>query len=193
MCCAYNFRQSSSNYYRTSTGCGANSVNANTTTIVTTCAIPYGTVSGETFDYPQSTTGNISGIFDMSGGAGERVMGHLGTSTDIAFPAAWFTTSGNSKYIDMYDSSIFVSNSGSTNLTYCTLATCGGHALNETRAWYSDSVNFVTSGGTWFERGARANYSTGSGIFAAFWDNNNGGYDASAYASFRVVLVDVSN
>lgn len=52
------------------TGCGALIDNL---APVTTCENQYGTVS----EYPQSTTGNIYGIFDMSGGTWEYVMGIL--------------------------------------------------------------------------------------------------------------------
>ncbi len=180
-----NFSEDSSNYYRTSTGCGANSANANTSTTVTTCAIPYGTPSNETYAYPQSTTGNISGIFDMSGGIAEYVMGNYGNVTKSSgFGADWFTTTGNSKYYDLYDSTTFTG-TNITNITFCTLATCGGHALNETKSWYSDTDGFVYSRIPWFLRGGYASSSTNAGaFFSAVW-----GGVASYNYSFRSVLV----
>ena len=178
-----NFMESSSNKYRTSTGCGADSANANTGTTVTTCAIPYGTPSNETYPYPQSTTGNISGIFDMSGGANEYVMGNWGNTTKSSgFAAAWFTN--NSKYYNLYDSSTFAGDS-STNFTFCTLATCGGHALNETKSWYSDNAYFVYSSFPWTNSGGYASNSTNAG---AFYVNNSAGRGYYFY-SFRGVLV----
>ena len=176
-----NFRESSSNYYRTSTGCGANS--ANTSTVVTTCAIPYGTPSSETYSYPQSTTGNISGIFDMSGGAYEYTMCNWGNTTkNSGLAAVWFTN--NSKYYNLYDSSIFTG-TYSTNFTFCTLATCGGHALNETKSWYSDYAFFVNSGAPWTGRGGGAGDNKYAGAFGA--SHSYGG--ASYTNSFRGVLV----
>ena len=172
------------NYYRTSTGCGADVANANTSTGVTTCAIPYGTVSGETYTYPQSTTGNISGIFDMSGGAYEPVMGNFGNTTSRSgFAATWFTTNGNSKYYNLYASSDFTG-TYSTNFTFCTLATCGGHALNETKSWYSDTANFCSSSNPWFDRGDYA-----GGAYAGAFHSNSGDGSASTYYSWRGVLV----
>ena len=157
--------------------------NANTGTVVTTCAIPYGTVSGETYTYPQSTTGNISGVFDMSGGASEYVMGNYGNTTKSSgFAAAWFTTTGNSKYYNLYDSSTFTG-TYSTNYTLCTLATCGGHALNETKSWYSDLANFIVSGYPWFRRG-NGSASTDAGAFASYYGNGS-----ANTASWRGVLV----
>ena len=59
------------------TGCGATNENAGTSS---TCQIEYGKVTS----YPQSTTGNISGIFDMSGGTWEYVMGVMLDSTNTS-------------------------------------------------------------------------------------------------------------
>ena len=180
-----NFRESSSNYYRTSTGCGASSANANTSTTVTTCAIPYGTPSNETYTYPQSTTGNISGVFDMSGGANEYVMGNYGNTTSYSgFAAAWFATTGNSKYYNLYDSNTFTG-TYSTYYTFCTLATCGGQALNETKSWYSDNADFVHSTYTWFNRGGHAGSSATAGAFYSYYVIG----DAHHTNSFRSVLV----
>ena len=182
-----NYQDSSSNYYRTSTGCGADSA-ANAFTLVTTCAIPYGSPSNETYTYPQSTTGNISGVFDMSGGAAEYVMGNYGNTTSSSgFAAAWFTTTGNSKYYNLYDSSDFTGNS-STNFTFCTLATCGGHALNETKGWHSDNAAFADSKNPWFFRGGFA--SINMPALGAFYSSSGKG-STDREQSFRSVLVAV--
>ena len=174
-----NYSESSAPY-TTSTGCGADVTNANTSTTVTTCAIPYGTPSNETYTYPQSTTGNISGVFDMSGGAPEYVMGNYNGTIG----ASGFSTMPDIKYYDNYPSSIFTGNY-STNFTFCTLATCGGHALNETRGWYSDSANFVSPGYSWFARSGLASFSTLAGAFYSYYYGGN----ANNNNSWRGVLV----
>ena len=157
------------------TGCGAATANASGSA---NCDNAYGTVTS----YPQSTTGNISGIFDMSGGAWEYVMGNYGNQTSSSgFTADWFTN--NSKYYDLYDSSIFTGNN-STNMAFCSLTTCGGHALNETKNWYSDTANFVNSSGPWFSRGGSYYSTSNAGAFNAY-NNNGGSYNGS---SFRGVL-----
>ena len=180
-----NYRDSSSNYYRTSTGCGADVANANNTTRVTTCAIPYGTPSNETYTYPQSTTGNISGVFDLSGGANEYVMGNYNNTTSSSgFAATWFTTTGNNKYYNLYASTAF-KGTDSTNFTFCTLVTCGGHALNETKSWYSDTANFVYSSSPWSFRGGNAS-STSAG---AFYSGHSNGGASNVGLSWRGVLV----
>ena len=163
-----NFRESSTPN-RTSTGCGANAANASTST---TCAIPYGTPSNETYSYPQSTTGNISGVFDMSGGSGEAVMANY--NNIIRYSS--FSIMPDSKYYDLYLISSYDS---------CTLATCGGHALNETRKWYNSiSSSFFDSWASWFVRdgGASANI---KGIFNGYASSGIG----TGSTSFRAVIV----
>ena len=151
------------------TGCGADTVNANMSTTVTTCAIPYGTPSDETYTYPQSTTGNISGIFDMSGGAGEHVMGnYLNMPSYGDLTSAWFTN--NTKYYDRY-----LRNSYSQ----CTFSRCGGHALNETYRWYSNYSVLPGTGTPWCSRGH---------LFGI--QGSNG---ADSQSSFRVVLANVES
>ena len=49
--------------------------------------------------YSQSTTGNITGVFDMSGGAWEYVMGNYNNAeSSSGFASSWFTTTSNIKY-----------------------------------------------------------------------------------------------
>ena len=157
------------------TGCGAATANASGSA---NCDNSYGTVTS----YPQSTTGNISGIFDMSGGVYEYVMGNYGNTTSSSgFTADWFTS--NSKYYDLYDSSIFTGNY-STNYSFCSLSTCCGNALNETKNWYSDGANFVNSSTPWFYRGGYYLIASGAG---AFYAADYNGISVSIH-SFRGVL-----
>ena len=128
-----------------------------------------------------STTGNIYGVYDMSGGAYEYVMGNYNNTIGNS----GFTTLPDNKYYDVYSSDVFTGTS-TTNINFCTLATCGGHALNETAGWYSDSSRFVYSSSAWFRRGGYYN-SSASGIFYFYY--NNGTNFASF--SFRTCLSDV--
>ena len=127
-----------------------------------------------------STTGNIYGVYDMSGGAYEYVMGNYNSTAG----SSGFETFPDSKYYDVYSSDVFTGNY-TTNISLCTLATCGGHALNETAGWYSDSSRFVYSGYAWFRRGG---YYSGiaSGVFSFYY--NAGGGNSSF--SFRTCLSD---
>ena len=129
-----------------------------------------------------STTGNIYGVYDMSGGAYEYVMGNFANTIGNS----GFTTLPDSKYYDVYSSNIFTGTS-TTNINFCTLATCGGHALNETAGWYSDSSRFVHSSSAWFRRGGYYN-SSASGIFYFYY---NSGTNVTSF-SFRTCLSDTT-
>ena len=167
-----------SNYGNYTTGCGALEENGSSTS---SCEIQYGNASS----YPQSTTGNISGIFDMSGGAFEYVMGHWSDNLNSpTYEYSGFSSMPDAKYYDLYDSSTFDGDSDS-NIQKCTLATCGGHALNETAGWYSDYAIFVNSSLSWFLRGGNSSTGAGAGVFNF---GHSGGYAYDSY-SFRSVLV----
>jgi len=151
---------------KSETGCGA--ATSTTTSTVSTCAIRYGAATA----YPQSTTGNISGVFDMSGGLDEYVMGNYYNTTNTTY----FAKLPESKYYDVYT---IASNSS------CTLTTCGGHALFETASWYSDYAGFVDSFYPWFRRGGDYFNGTYAGAFYSYYNN---GYSLFNYG-FRSVLL----
>ena len=154
------------------TGCGANTDGGEPSS---SCEIRY----GDSANYPQSTTGNISGIFDMSGGSWEYVMGNYNGTTG----SSGFSAMPNAKYYDNYPSSVFTGNA-STNMTFCTLETCGGHALYETKNWYNDYSSFVYSSYPFFMRGG--SYGDGAREGGFLSDGSGGG--SSIEVSFRVVL-----
>ena len=187
---------------QTMTGCGANPASItyeddgyiDRIHTSSTCYIEYGTPSNEENTYPQSTTGNISGIFDMSGGASERVMAHHAKNGDsYGFDAAWFTTPENSKYYDLYDSDIFTGGSLS-NFTFCTISTCGGHGLYETRGWYGSRNQFAYGSKPWFDRGRTAGLETSNGAASSTYSTGAAsadGDDVNKYFGhgWRSVLV----
>ena len=157
------------------TGCGANTENEDASN---TCGIIYGKATS----YPQSTTGNITGIFDMSGGAVEHVMGYYsGASTTWGAASsgnndAGFSSKPASKYFDDYTT---------TNpLTACNGEICYGHGLSEVRNWYGDYSNFVYAYNPWYIRGG--NYNNGANA-GAFFVMENGG-QAYYTIGFRSVV-----
>ena len=114
----------------------------------------------------QSTTGNIYGVYDMSGGAWEYVMGNMKDSSN-AFnsSSAGFTTAPNTKYYDSYK---YDSSSNTTHArgklgdaTKETLATFG----SDTGGWYSDKAYFPYSSSSWFGRGGGCGDGTSAGVF----------------------------
>ncbi len=146
------------------------------------CANTYNTEAGQ----KASTTGNITGVYDMSGGALEYVMGALkdDATGKPTIKSSGFKTSGetnlipDAKYYDLY----------TTNFaTSCTQnGECYGHALSETKGWYSNTYSFVSSTTPWFIRGGYYLHSSSAGVFYYYYTFG------SAYAtySFRLVLVN---
>jgi len=138
-----------------------------------------------------STTGNVTGVYDMSGGAWEYVMGVLadssgkprsGKSTELnsGFNGTVYNEGAdetytvgmnfpNTKYYDLY-----------MNRYLLTV-----YGLYEINNWYGDYATFIGSEYPWSERGGR--YSNGSlaGIFA--FEVGDGAI--SNYRSWRSVLV----
>ena len=162
----------------TLTGCGAATENEKQSN---TCGILYGNGINE---YPQSTTRNISGVFDMSGGAWEYVMGHYGT-TITENDYSGFTAMPAKKYYDLYSTSEFTGD-GAINVGLCSLETCGGHALNETNMWYGNNAHFVHSLYPWFTRGGKYNNNVYAG---AFLFSNYGGNYSSVYSWRSTIIV----
>ena len=111
-----------------------------------------------------STTKNIYGIYDMSGGAAEFVMGVYNKTIS----GSGFNNLPDSKYYNNY-----------TTTSY------QGHALAETAGWY-DNYNIVPSTSyPWFVRGG--NYgNSGSGIFS-FYDYGPGTTAQPHYSSRFVI------
>ena len=128
-----------------------------------------------------STTGNITGVYDMSGGAQDRVMGYYSGASDTfgstsSSNYAGFTSALDSKYWDEYTT---------TNvLTACNGGICYGHALSETNDWYGDKAFFVYAFNPWFRRGGYYSYGAVAGAFN--FDINDG--NASGDNGVRSVL-----
>ena len=122
------------------TGCGSTSGSS----FSTTCNA-YNTTDGML----ASTTGNITGIYDMSAYTGTYVMGVMKTSdgTALTYSSSGFTTSTlpfNSKYVDQYEF-------GGSTRDYTRRIL--GDATGEVHGWDDDITGFVFSSYPWFIRG----------------------------------------
>ena len=116
----------------------------------------------------QSTSGNITGVYDMSGGAWEYVMGNYNKTAG----SSGLTVSGiPAEHIDIY--------SGTS-----VAASHLGDATGETAGWYSDNAHFVSSSNPWFFRGGFYDVWGSAGVF--FFSYRNG--EAIDSGGFRVVL-----
>lgn len=117
----------------------------------------------------QSTTGTIYGIYDMSGGGLEYVMGNYNDTGVDSIP--------DPKYYDKYTTTDIT--------TTCDGGICKGHALSETSGWYDDYTNFASMQYPWVRRGGGYNAGINAGAFC--FDNvYRGGGDTGN--SFRIVL-----
>ena len=113
-----------------------------------------------------STTGTIYGIYDMSGGALEYVMG---VSADTnGKPRSGCDSSENSGFTGMLSNGTTYTGITFPDSKYYNLYTESsyiGHALTETAGWYSDFAIFVNSDSPWFRRGGNYLNSTYAGVF----------------------------
>ena len=113
-----------------------------------------------------STTNNIYGIYDMAGGAVEYVMG---VSADPnGKPRSGYDSSYNSGFTGMLSDGTTYTGVSFPDTKYYnnyTGTTYIGHALTETKNWYSDSASFVDSGYPWFVRGGGYDFSANAGVF----------------------------
>ncbi len=120
-----------------------------------TKTLPYNTETG----YKASTTGNITGVYDMSGGAWEYVAGYMPSSSDASgFSASELTT--YSKYLDLYSANSTINSYNNRKLGDATgeMGPFYFYADKDNikryhNNWYGDNSNFVGSAGPWFARG----------------------------------------
>ena len=130
----------------------------------------------------------------MAGGAWEYVMGGHTTNASQSMTNKHLSFAVKPPYVDLYVNPPFSGHDRSNN-NLCTWATCGGHALHETKnvqsvssgsqSWGGDNSYFVYSSDPWFGRGGRASYGSGAGLFSS--DGSNG-YTVNDYG-FRVALL----
>ena len=150
--------------------------------IITGCS--YGRPSNNTPDYGchytydieikgtgASTAGTIYGIYDMSGGTHEYVMGNY---NDIV-GSSGFESMPESKYYDKYTSS--------DALTSCNRDECLSHALSETASWYNNYSYMINDENSWFTRGGAYSLMANAGIFTYARNISN-----TSVMTFRLVL-----
>ena len=132
----------------------------------------------------QSTTGNIYGVYDMSGGAYEYVMSNMKNSSNAFYSnGSGFTTTPDAKYYDSYKydtSNTSYARGKLGDATKETLATFG----NPGGGWYSDYAFFPLATINWFFRGGYYDSGASAGVF--YFDYSSGNY--SRNVSARAVL-----
>ena len=151
--------------------------------------------TGTTTDYTStqgvkaSTTGNVYGLYDMSGGAWEYVAAYVNNGNSS------LTSYGNSLYTstDSKTKNVYAKGSSDNNSSnYSANAGVYGDAVYETSAngnssngsWYGDYSYFPYSSSPFFARGGSYNDGSIAGVFFFGSGSGNGSSD-----SFRPVLV----
>jgi len=162
------------NYYNSGlkTGCGNNPGSSSDTT----CNSYVNALA--------STTGNITGVYDMSGGAWEYVMANMqDENKNFVTNNSLFTESINSIYYDSYNYSI-----NSLDLSNSIL----GDGIRETvkiynsitGGWYYDNVNFFSAGNHWLRRGGSNSDLNGSGLFSSYFIDGS----ADTFTTTRTII-----
>ena len=111
-----------------------------------------------------STTNNIYGIYDMSGGRSEYVMGVYNNSKS----ASGFSDLPDIKYYNNYTTTEYQ-----------------GHALYATKGWYYDGNDVLDTNKSWYVRGGEYNSKLSAGVFYYFTY-----YGSNVYYTVRYVITN---
>ncbi len=118
----------------------------------------------------QSSTGNIYGIYDLSGGAWEYVMGNMSKSAgsyvyNLNYGDGIFKYSASTaKYIDTYAYGTSYKDQTAYNRARLGDAT-GEVVVSSGTAWNNDYAFFVYPSYPWFQRGGNYSNRSGAGVF----------------------------
>ena len=177
------------------TGIGADTVSADASS--TTCTTVANKYNGEK-GVLASTTGNVYGVYDMSGGAYEYVMGNVSSTADTytfnnsyaGFASSWYNDYSNQKYVNTY--AIISSSSDQTTQKAYNRGRLGdatGEVVLSTGGYggwyYKDYAYFPYPNSPWFRRSGHYDGGSYAGVFCFA---SNGGIARSDYSA-RAALV----
>ena len=179
------------------TGIGGDTVSAAaSSTTCTTDANKYNGAKGVL----ASTTGNVYGVYDMSGGSEEYVMGNMSSTADTytfyssnaGFSSSWYSNYGNQKYINTYakDKGSLDYDHTAFQIAYnrARLGDATGEVVSSSGGlggWYSDSARFPYFAYYWFLRCGYYEDGSNAGVLG-FYSSNG---DANGSCSARAALV----
>ena len=136
----------------------------------------------------QSTTGNVTGIYDMNGGAWEYVAGYLNNESSNLTTYGSSLLKAESKYKDVYSKGN--TDTGANN--YTANSSKYGDAVYETSfgesgstSWYGGYSNFPFSSDPFFNRGGYYRNGENAGLFSLYYNT----IYVNEYNSLRPVLV----
>lgn len=128
-----------------------------------------------------STTGNIYGIYDLNGGALERMAGYVKTGSAYIATNAENMLEAEKYYYDEYENG-YSNNSTRYGDAICETSSSGTGATS----WNTDLSVFPTADMPFISRGGWSNNGINAGIYA-FYDDTSG--TASSNYGFRPVIV----
>jgi hypothetical protein len=163
------------------TGCAGSSVSAEIST--TGCEYAYNTTNG----LQASTTGNIYGVYDMSGGAFEYTAAYINNNH------ANLTANGNSVYTsdNKYKNVYGIGAIDDEANNYALAINQKGDAIYETSSssieassWYGDHSYMSRTDNPWFKRGGY-NYGSRAGLFEYYRTTGH----VAIYNGFRSIIL----
>ena len=166
------------------TGIGADIVSGgSSSTTCTTDANKYNGAKGVL----ASTTGNVYGVYDMSGGSWEYVMGNVSSTIDTyifypsssGFASSWYDSYSNQKYVITYANGSTSGDQAAYNRARLGDAT-GEVVSSSWHAWYNDYAYFPYSSYSWFFRGGDYYNTSSAGVFYFSYGGAGGGRSARA-------------
>ncbi len=168
------WKNNSSTY---TTGCAGNSI---TESSYSGCQNQYYTQIGQN----ASTTHNIYGMYDMSGGAYENVAAYVNNGNSNLTTNGPSVINANAKYKNVYTVGLpetSVNNYEANKNIFGDAVYETSSSGNGTTSWYSDGSYMPYSDDSWFVRGGHYSCSSCAGVFN-FYDSGSG-------ASFRPVVI----
>ena len=170
----------SGSYGPSITGCSSSNVSASAVNL-SSCANGY---SWSELGVNASVNGNITDIYDMSGGAQEYVMGNMVDGSGNYYSSSSGLTKPDVKYFDSYaySASNYLDHARGKlgDATKETLKTFG----SGTGGWYGDYAGLPGATRSWFGRGGSYGAGAAAGVFD--FDRDTGG--AYTNDSFRSII-----
>ena len=149
---------------------------------------PYNTSVG----YLASTTGNITGIYDMSGGSHEYMASYRGETLLNSGFTHDTISSYDVKYFDIYDNDSdtstynkFILGDATGEMSPFSWFTGSDEIGRNCNGWYGDDSAFVSANYPWYYRGGTTN----SGVVAGLFNFNRYTGGIRANIGSRLVLV----
>ena len=157
------------------TGIGADSLNDSySSTTCTTDTNKYNGTKGNL----ASTTGNVYGVYDMSGGAYEHIMGNMSSSNGTTY--TYYASSAGTSFTYSTDTAKYLTPyaygetySGQTAYNRGRLGDATGEIIltGDGYGWQSTESKFVYSSFAWFYRGGASRDGAAAGIFFTRYGN----------------------